>query len=114
MKARLATMEQLVEKLVVEVGTLRKENESLKGATNKPGHNVEPSNSEHIGSRNAGGEGETKDEKRNMHKELRNLKEKYKEMVRKIGTSSLVDKLLTSSGLLYSEEVMVIPLPPKF
>lgn len=36
MEARLATMEQLVEKLTAKVETLRKENETLRVATNKP------------------------------------------------------------------------------
>lgn len=35
-------------------------------------------------------------------------------MVRKMGTPSSIDQLLTSTSLSYNEEVMVVPLPPKF
>lgn len=46
--------------------------------------------------------------------ELRNLKWKYKDMAKKMDTSSSVDERLTSMGLPYSEVVMVMPLLPKF
>lgn len=35
-------------------------------------------------------------------------------MAKKMGTSSSVDHLLTSTDLLYNAEVMVVALPPKF
>lgn len=40
--------------------------------------------------------------------------DKYEEMARRIGSSSPVDKLLTSTNLSYSTEIMVMPLLPKF
>lgn len=36
------------------------------------------------------------------------------EMTKKVGASSLVDQIITSTNLLYSAEVMAMPLPPKF
>lgn len=66
MEARLAAMEQLVRKLTTEVEFLWKENETLRGSTNKPKNDVEPSNNENIGSRNAGGGGDPKEEMKNM------------------------------------------------
>lgn len=53
-------------KLTANVDTLRKENEPLKGTTNEPRNDAEPSNCEHIGSRNARGEGNAKEERRNI------------------------------------------------
>lgn len=55
METRLAAMEQLV----------GKENKALLGATNEPKNDLKPSNSEHKGSRNAGGKGNTEEERKN-------------------------------------------------
>lgn len=49
-----------------------------------------------------------------MHHDLRNLMEKYKELARRIGASSSIDLLLTSTNLSYSAEIMVMSFPPKF
>lgn len=54
------------------------------------------------------------EEKKNMQHELHDLMGKYKEMVKKVGTSSSVDQMLTGTNLPYSMEVMAMPLPPKF
>lgn len=40
--------------------------------------------------------------------------DKYEEMAKKIGTSSLVEQLQTSTNLPYSAKIMAVPLPPKF
>lgn len=90
MEARLAAMEQLVERLTVEVGVPQEENKSLKETSDDLGHNAEPNNNEHVGSKNARGEGVVENERRNMQNNLRNLKGKYEEMSRNMSTSSLV------------------------
>lgn len=48
------------------------------------------------------------------HHNLRSLMDKYEEMVRKIGESSFVDQLLSSTDQPYSVEIMVVLLPSKF
>lgn len=75
---------------------------------------MEPNNSKHVGSRSIGGEGDAKEERKNIQNELCNLKGKYEEMARKMGTSSSIDQLLTITGLPYSEEVMAMHLLPNF
>ncbi|XP_041019355.1 uncharacterized protein LOC121261165 [Juglans microcarpa x Juglans regia] len=40
--------------------------------------------------------------------------DKYEEMTKKIGTSSLVDQLLSNTNMPFSAEIMAMPLPPKF
>ncbi|XP_042973035.1 uncharacterized protein LOC122304835 [Carya illinoinensis] len=75
-----------------------------------PGHDTEPSNSEHVGSRNARGEGDTEEEGRNMQNELRNLKKKNEEMVRKMDTSSSVVELLTSTACLAMKRYLGVPV----
>lgn len=91
MEASTVAMEHLVGKLTTELETLRKENKTLKGATNEPKNDVEPSNNKQVGSRNGRGEGDTEEEMMNMQNELYNLEGKYEEMARKMSTSSLVD-----------------------
>lgn len=46
-----------------------------------------------------------------MQSDLRNLIDKYKEMTKKIGTSSSMDSLLNGMDLLYDSVVMTFPLP---
>lgn len=48
-----------------------------------------------------------------MHHDLHSLMDKYKEMLKKIGTSSSINQLLTSTNLSHSAEIKVVPLPPK-
>lgn len=55
----------------------------------------------------------SKREKKIQH-ELHNLIDKYEEMARKMGASSSMDQLLTSTDLPYNAKVMAMPLPPKF
>lgn len=74
----------------------------LRGTTNEPENGREPSNSKHLGSRNVGGKGDTEQERKNMQNELSNCKGKYKKMVRKMGTSSSVNQLLTNMGIPYT------------
>lgn len=74
MEARLVVMEQLVRKLTTKVETLQKENETLNRTTNEPENDVGPKNSEHVGSKNVRGEGDTEKEGKNMQNDLRNLK----------------------------------------
>lgn len=62
MEARLAEMEQLVERLTTQVGVLREENQVLKDTTQEPRNDEEPSNNEHHGSRNAGEDGDANEE----------------------------------------------------
>lgn len=42
------------------------------------------------------------EETKKMHHDLHSLMDKYEEMANKIGTSSLVDQLLTSTNFPYS------------
>lgn len=58
MEARLAAMEQLVGKITTKVETLRKENDTLRVATNGQENDEGLSNNEYVESRNAWGEGE--------------------------------------------------------
>lgn len=52
-------------------------------------------------------------EKKSLHDELRNLVDKYEEMAKKMGGSSLVEQLFNCTDQPYSAEVMAIPLPSK-
>lgn len=49
------------------------------------------------------------DERRKMHQDLCNIKEKYEEMSKKKGTSSSVHHLLNSIDLPYITEIMMVP-----
>lgn len=49
-----------------------------------------------------------------MHNNLHNLMGKYKEMTRRIGSSSLVEHLLSTMYLFYSADIKMAPLLPKF
>lgn len=80
MEARLVAMEQLVGRLTTEVETF------WKGTTNELGNDAKPNNSEHVGSKNTGGEGDTGEEMKVMPNELHDLKGKYEEMARKMST----------------------------
>lgn len=53
-------------------------------------------------------------EKKIMHEELRNLMDKYEEMIKKIGALFSINQLLSSTNLPYSAEVMATVLPPNF
>lgn len=49
-----------------------------------------------------------------MQYELHDLMGKYEEKAKRMGASSLVDQMLTSTKLPYGAEVMALPLLPKF
>lgn len=49
-----------------------------------------------------------------MHHDLQSLMEKYEEMAKKIGTSSSINLLLSSTNLPFSAEIIVVPLLSKF
>lgn len=49
-----------------------------------------------------------------MHHDLQHLMEKFKEMVKRIVTSSTIDHLLNSIDFWYNMEIMVVPLLLKF
>lgn len=49
-----------------------------------------------------------------MCEELHNLIDTYKEMLKKIGGPSLVEKLLSGTDFLCEERVMADQLPPRF
>lgn len=51
---------------------------------------------------------------RQMHHDLRELVDKYVKMAKRMGASSLLAQLLTSTDLSYNANVMATPLPPKF
>lgn len=53
-------------------------------------------------------------EKRKLHDKLRSLVDKYEEIARRMRGSSFVEQLLNRIDLPYGEEVMAVPLPPKF
>lgn len=46
--------------------------------------------------------------------ELQELGDKYVEIAKQMGTTSIVDQLLVSTDLPYRARVMVVPFPPKF
>ncbi|KAF5481765.1 hypothetical protein F2P56_002393 [Juglans regia] len=102
------------DKLTEKVQTLLKENEELRKPRQERDGGVKSTDSEHAGSQNMQA-GPNKDKKqKNIQDKLRNLKGKYEEIARKLGTLSTMDQLHTSTGLPYMEEVMAVPIPPKF
>lgn len=65
-------------------------------------------------SQNTVGLGLGDEEKWKMYQNLHHLVDKYKEMVKKIGTPSSLNTLLSGTDLPYSTEIMAVPLPSKF
>lgn len=61
--------------------------------------NVKSSHNKHVESRSVEGVDFGNEERKYMQNKLRNLKGKYEEMANKMGTSSSMDQLLTSTDL---------------
>lgn len=99
MEGRFAYLEERLRMMTLEMESLQLKNEALRQKSASSREDAAPSH---------------KEEKRKMHHDLRNLTDKYKEMVKRIGTALLVDHLFNSTNMPYSAEIMVVPLSPKF
>lgn len=116
MESRIAELEDQLKRVTSELEALQLENEVLKRKDGASEEDVVPSQVGRMESesQSTGRPPHGVEETKKMHQNLRSLMDKYKDMERRIGAYSLVDQLLTSTNLLYSVEIMAIPLPPKF
>lgn len=91
MEARLIKMGDTIKKLMEEVGMLQQENSILRRANEELVWGTERSHNEHTESRCIPKIAMAKEDKRRMHLELRELRDKYAEMAKWMGASSFVD-----------------------
>ncbi|XP_042953522.1 uncharacterized protein LOC122290063 [Carya illinoinensis] len=102
METRMVAMEQLVEKLTNEMNVLCEKSQALKDDNQDSAHHGDPSANEHQESRQEEGGDNDQEERKHMQDELYNLRGKYEEIIRRMGSSSIVDQLLVRMGLPYS------------
>lgn len=91
---------------------LQKENEELRQRHMPPGNNEQMK-----GERDAYSARGTKAkevEKKKLHDELKILVDKYEKMAKRIEMSCSMEQLLNHTDLPYSNEVMAVPLLPRF
>lgn len=99
--------------ITLDMENLQRENETLR---QRSAEDAAPSHDERneVEPQNTGRTNIDDEETRKMHQNLGHLMEKYKEMSKKIGTSSFVDHLLNSTDPPFIIEIMMMSLPPKF
>lgn len=90
MEARLTEMEDMIKKLMGEVGALCQENFVL-WRTNEELAGEEPTHNEHTELWHILEVAMAKEERHNMHLELWELRDKYAEMANQMGMSSSID-----------------------
>ncbi|KAF5458378.1 hypothetical protein F2P56_022410 [Juglans regia] len=114
MEARLMSMEEIIRKLMEEIGMLHQENATLRRTNEDLVRGGELSANKHAYSLRAPTDAATEEERRKMHLQIRKPGKKCVEMAKKIDTKSTVEQLIASTDLPYNVGVMTVPLPTKF